>query len=55
MRGSLFLDMHNDPNVTRLVVASAENRVHKIQDACKSIPFTCIERSIVDNNRSGNH
>jgi hypothetical protein len=48
-------EMHNDPNVTRRVVASADNRVHKIQEACKSMPLHVSIYPLIDNAYSDRH
>jgi hypothetical protein len=55
LRAVSLSEMHNDPNVTHLVVASADNQVHKIQEACKSMPLHVSIHPLIDNNCSDRH
>ena len=45
-------EMHDDPNVAHLVVASADNQVPMTQDACKSRQLHVFDPT-VDKNCSG--
>jgi len=41
-------EMHNDPIVTCHVVASAENQVHRVQEACKLIMLCVSIHPLID-------